>query len=236
MVSIMKHWTLIAVSACLLAFSACNESTGPVIHPNDIIGRVLDADGRPVANAVIALEHEFEEVVPTPADKPSLSIRFTMQDPSVAELWITSFCDADTVRMLLSESLPAAEYAVVWNGLDDADRLVPDGVYWVHLVTPTENWVRPVLMANLGYAGLPEGREVAPQAASTPDGRFRLGQGCLPFEFEFPAVGEPYGTIGLAITRRVRVWALHDGYAPTCSDWVTIDADDGASVVITLSR
>ena len=236
MVSIMKHWTLIAVSACLLAFSACNESTGPVIHPNDIIGRVLDADGRPVANAVIALELEFVELPATPADKPTLSVRFTMPATGLTQLWITSFCDEDTVRLLVNEALPTGEYWIQWNGLDDVGHQVPDGVYWVHLVTPTENWSQPILMANLGYAGLPEGREVAPQAASTPDGRFRLGQGCLPFEFEFPAIGEPYGTIGLAITRRVRVWALHDGYAPTCSDWVTIDADDGASVVITLSR
>ncbi len=234
MVAIMKHRTLIAVSACLLVFGACNESTGPSYLRSDIHGRVVDADGRPVANATIALELEFEEVAHTPADKPNLSIRFTMQDPSVAELWITSFCDADTVRMLLSESLPAAEYMVVWNGLDDADRLVPDGVYWVHLVTPTENWVRPVLMANLGYAGLPEGREVAAQATSTKSGHFRLGQGCLPFEFEFPVVGEPYGTSGVAITRRVRVWVLHEDHVPTCSNWVTIDDGDGAEVEITL--
>jgi hypothetical protein len=87
MVSIMKHWTLIAVSACLLAFSACNESTGPVIHPNDIIGRVLDADGRPVANAVIALEHEFVEVAGHPGGQAdACRYGFTMPATGLTQL------------------------------------------------------------------------------------------------------------------------------------------------------
>jgi hypothetical protein len=236
MVTIMKHRYLIAVIACLLAFGACNESTGPANLPNDIQGRVLDADGRPIANTAIVLEHEFVELPATPADKPTLSVQFALPEEGLTRLWVNSYCDEDTVRLLISDTLPAGIHWIQWNGLDDAGRQVPDGVYWVHLETSAESWARPILMANLGYAGLPEGREVAAQATSTRDGRFRLGQSCLPFGFEFPALGEPYGTAGLAITRRVRVWALHDNYVPTCSDWVTIDDHDGASVVITLPR
>ncbi|MBK7048400.1 MAG: hypothetical protein IPH48_18245 [bacterium] len=231
----MKHWTLIAVSACLLAFSACNESTGPVIHPNDIIGRVLDADGRPVANAVIALEHEFEWC-PRPADKPTLSVRFTMPATCLTQLWITSFCDEDTVRLLVNEALPTGEHWIQWNGLDVVGHQVPDGVYWVHLVTPTENWSQPILMANLGYAGLPEGREVAPQAAVVA-GR------PLP-----PRPGLPALRVRVSGHRRT-VRHHRPGHHPARarvgpSRWIcanlqrlgTIDADDGASVVITLSR
>jgi hypothetical protein len=235
MVDIMKNRSLIAAFAFLLVFGACNESTGPVIRPNDITGKVLDVDGRPIANAAIALELEFEDVAPSPADKPTLGIHFTLGEESPVQFWIASFCDDDTVRTLISGLLPAGSHEVFWNGLDDTGCLSPDGVYWAHVETPAGSSVTPVLMASPGYRGLPEGREVAPQATSTGDGRFRVGQGCLPFEFEFPA-GGPYGATGLAITRRVRVWALHDDYVPDCSDWVTIDADGGASVVITLSR
>jgi len=213
--------------AALVLLGACSDSATPPRSDDAIRGVVLDAEGRPVAGAAIMLEHES---APLP-DKPQLAIRYTHQEAGPVSVWIASFCDGDTVRLLANGDLPAGEFMFVWNGRDDLDRVVPDGVYRTHVVSAAGHTQSTAVMSWLGYADLPAGTRVAAQATTDQRGRFQLAQDCLPFGHVFD------GFLGNeAVTRRVRVWALHSDFANAGSDWVTVDGEDGAEVTVTLAR
>jgi hypothetical protein len=217
----------IAVLVALVLLGACSDSSSPPRSNDAIRGLVLDAEGLPVAGASIMLQHES---APLP-DKPQLAIRFTHQESGPVSVWIASYCDSDTVRWLANEALPAGEFMFVWNGRDDLGRVVPDGVYQTHVVSSAGHAQATAVVSWLGYADLAPGTPVAAQATTDSFGRFRLAQDCLPFghTYEgFPGVE--------AVTRRVRVWALHPDFITGGGDWVTVDAEGGAEATVTLAR
>lgn len=108
---------------------------------------------------------------------------------------------------------------------------MPDGVYRTHIVSSAGHAQSAAVMSWLGYADLPADRPVAAQATTDSLGRFSLAQDCLPFGHRHDGLAGAE-----AITRRVRVWALHPAFANAAGDWVTVDAEDGAEVSVTLVR
>ena len=231
----MKCGAMIAVLAMAMLLSGCGDDASPP-HENDAItGRVVDADGLAVAGASIVLQHDTDGLPFGAADKPRHGIRFDLPEGGLATVWVSSYCDADTVRMLLNdESLPSGQFTIIWDGLDDQDRVAPDGVYSFHVVLPdtASQTAFPQAAAGLRRPGRRHGG--GRLGTSGLRGTFALSQACLPFGHAFTGTdesGEPTGTS--SITRQVRVWALHPDHAAAASDWVTVDADAGANVTIT---
>jgi hypothetical protein len=232
----MSRRTLLIPLLILALLSACSDSTKPDPTRDDIRGQVVDASGQPVADAVVVLQHEIDQPPGGKTDKIRTAIRFDLSEAGPVWMWLASYCDNDTVRLLVAGELPAGQHSVIWDGRDDEGRPLADGVYWVHLVTPEQTTRNDILLLHLGYGDLDAGMVPAPLAVTDAGGYFRLDQACLPFGHSFAGtdeLGEPTGTA--TVTRRVRVWAFNaDDGAAGGGAWVTVDADVGAAVTVTL--
>ena len=63
---------------------------------------------------------------------PSTSIRFTLNQAGETRLTIFNLM-GQTVRTLLEGEMPAGERVIVWDGRDDAGKIVPGGTYYYRL-------------------------------------------------------------------------------------------------------
>jgi len=212
--------------------AGCSDTTGPQAD-DDIRGRVVDAQGDPVTDARIVLQYEYPGAAR--ADKPGTQIIYELPESGPVTFWISSYCDGDTVRMLVDGESPGG--SIAWNGRDDDQRIVPDGVYRYHLITESGEQTAASPLFHLGYGDLMD-EPLAPHAVVDDQGRFTLDQACLGFGFTYDIMGddgEPSGTA--TISRRVRVWAISEA-ADTwiASREVTVDPDTGFDIELTLGR
>lgn len=224
------------LSACLavpaialLALSACSDSTKPrSATPVMISGTVLDAEGAPVVGASILLQHEYVPVPGSAAEKPQLGIEFSVTERDTVDIWVTSPCTGDTVRVVqLQYPMAAGIYTMFWQGLDQEGRRVGDGVYRLNVVGLQTDIHADFVYMRIDWSALIDGSPVAALARTNRDGAFALDTTCLPFGFEFNG---PDGRT--AISRRVRLWVVKPDNSLISSGWVDVDAEDGAEVVI----
>lgn len=227
------------ILACLLALgwlAGCSDASKPVATDSDLRGQVVDARGRPVAGAGVVLEYATDPPAGSAYDKPRTAIEFELPETGRVTLWIGSFCDDDTLCVLVDGELPAGQHDVVWNGRDGTGRIQPDGIYRYHVVSAAGEKHALFPLFHLGYRGLPAGAILAPLAVTDARGRFTLGQDCLPLGFTFDDVdetGQPIGTH--TFLRTVRVWVcVEEGGVPTAGPTVTVDPETGATVSVTL--
>lgn len=66
-----------------------------------------------------------------------VELRFQIATNTHAEITVYNLAAA-RVRLLGSLNLPAGTHAVLWDGRDDANNVVGDGMYWVLLQTDSE--------------------------------------------------------------------------------------------------
>jgi hypothetical protein len=221
--------------AALTLLSACSDTAAPPPDDNAVRGRVLDVQGRPVAGASIVLQYEREMIPDSAADKPNLWLRFDLAEPGPVHAWIATYCDDDTVRTLIHEVLPVGGYAVGWDGRDGGGRLLPDGVFRMHVVTAAGSTSAEMAITGPAYGPLTSPSSIVASVVTDRRGAFRLEGDCLPFDYQFPAYDESGLPIGQqAFMRRVRVWAFRDGFIPEASDWTTVDPELGARVTMTM--
>jgi hypothetical protein len=229
----MNPGRILILLAVGLLIGACSETTKPERIDNDLRGQVVDSLGQPVAGATVVLQYAVDLPVGSTFDKPRTTIQFGIPEQGPVTLWISSYCDGDTVRMLLAGELPPGQHEVLWDGQDDAGRTMPDGVYRYHLLTATGRNDQAIVLLYPGYQ-LPEAASFAPLAVTDANGRFALSQACLPFGFSFDAVNEIGEILGTAtVTRSVRVWAYDPrSGALAGSPEVVVDATTGAEVTV----
>ncbi len=232
----MKLGMILMSLAAVAWLGACSDSTDPEPVDSDLRGQVVDAQGQPVAGATVVLQYEVDPPIGNMYDKPATTIRIDLPPTGPVTLWIGSFCDGDTVRMILDGESPGhGQFEIVWDGKDDADRTMPDGVYRCHLLTTAGESHTPFLLLHLGYQ-LPEAADLAPLAVTDAQGRFTLSQACLPLGFGLDSVDEDGEVIGTnTVTRSVRVWT----YDPQSGildigPMVTVDPATGAEVTVTI--
>lgn len=218
-----------AIAAVLLALSACSDSTKPRQEPPvTISGTVLDADGAPVVGASILLQHAYEPVPDGDGAKPQTGVEFVITEPDTADIWITFPCTGDTVRVVVRQyPLMAGRYTILWSGRDRENRRVGDALYRLHLLGLTTDLHVDFVYARDDWADLADGEPVAALDITDSDGSFSIDTACMPFGFEF---GNPGGRT--LVTHSIRLWAVVPGQSAVSSDWLTVDAEDGAEVVI----
>ncbi|MBC8423843.1 hypothetical protein H8E07_06940 [bacterium] len=224
---------LLLLGVALLA--GCSDGTGP--QPDDTIrGQIVDTQGDPVTDARIVLQYEVPVAAKT--GKPTTPIHFELPESGPVTAWISSYCDGDTLRMLIDGETPAGVHDIHWDFLDDDQRLLPDGVYRFHLVTESGEVMSAFPLYHLGYGGLAADASLTPHAVVDDQGRFSLDQACLAFGFTYDSTdesGEPAGSV--TIGRRVRVWAFSEADdAVVGSRLVTVDPRTGIEVNLTLGR
>jgi hypothetical protein len=162
-------------------------------------------------------------------------ITIELPEAGPVDIWISSFCDDDTLRVLADGTLPDGSHAVSWDGRDEQARILPDGVYHCHVVSTVQQITRPVPLFHFGYH-LPDAADLAPLAITDAQGRFTLRQTCLPLDLSFDAVDEQGNVTGtVIITRDVRVW-VYDPQSGTltAAPAVTVDPATGAEVTVTV--
>ena len=230
----MKLGTILMSLMAIAWLGACSDSTDPEPVDSDLRGQVVDVQGQPVAGAKVVLQYQVDPPLDGLYDKPATAIRMDLPPTGPVTLWISSFCDTDTVRMIL-DGESSGQSQILWDGKDDAGRTMPDGVYRFNLVTTAGESHGPFLLLHLGYQ-LPEAATLAPLAVTDARGRFTLSQACLPLGFVMDVVNEVGEITGImTITRNVRVWT----YDPQSSildtgPLVTIDPEIGAEVSVTI--
>jgi hypothetical protein len=218
--------------------AGCSDSSKPEATNSDLRGQIVDAFGLPVAGAGVVLEYASDPPAGSAYDKPRTGISFELPSAGAVTLWISSFCDGDTVSLLADGELPSGQHTIIWNGRDSAGRTLPDGVYRYNLVTATGEDHQPFVLFHLGYRNLPEGAVLAPLVVTDARGRFALSQECLPLGFTFDGFDERETPIAACtITRTVRVWVCAgESGALACYPAVTVDPDSGVEVRLTVGH
>jgi hypothetical protein len=197
-----------------IVLGACSDDKiGPV--SSDIHGRILDAAKRPLGGASVVLEYDTANSLANSKRQPTTMIRWTQAESGWVTIWIVSFCDTDSLRTLVNGEISAGNHTVTWDGLDDSGRILPDGVYQVHLRQGSTEDLTVVARLGLDYASLGAGEVLAPLAVTDGRGEFTLSQECLPFGYQMTLTNEAGESIGSAI-----------------SDWITVNEQSGAYVTL----
>ncbi len=103
--------------------------------------RVLSSEFTYQSNAVVLAEIDVAPNLPTHFGlaqnfpnpfNPSTTINYQLPLEARVELIVYNLFGAK-VRTLVSSINPAGNHKVIWNARDDGNRLVPSGIYWVHM-------------------------------------------------------------------------------------------------------
>ena len=101
------------------------------------LSHIIDNTGPSVPTSVdvepVEVAHTFQlqPNYPNPFN-PSTTIHYAMEQAGTVELSIYDLLGRK-VRSLVQENKPAGAYSVLWNGRDDAGRLVASGSYFYQL-------------------------------------------------------------------------------------------------------
>ena len=95
------------------------------------LGRSLGGSEPLADRSVVKYETGLQSVFPNPAN-PNVQVRFSMRDASRASIRVYN-TRGQLVRTLLDRELPAGVHHVPWQGIDEDDRAVSSGVYFVQM-------------------------------------------------------------------------------------------------------
>lgn len=112
--------------------TAYNEVT--VLPPQALADRPSALPGRPA----------LEGARPTPFSQ-TVTISFALPTPAMVELVVFDAA-GNAVRTLVSGPLPAGRHQVDWNGRDWRDRMLPEGIYYVRMISGNFSATRKLIL------------------------------------------------------------------------------------------
>ncbi len=143
-----------AYAAALLLAVSCGDDSPTHPPAASITGHVLDSAGRPVSQARVVVVYQIEpssadldtcteltttrryfRVYPNPAG-PQMRMTFAIPEVATGDLRATDR-SGRLVRVLASRAFVAGVHAVLWDGNDDTDTPVPNGIYVIHWTETT---------------------------------------------------------------------------------------------------
>lgn len=213
---------LLLLSLTVLFIFSCSDSTCPD-QKIGIEGRVVDANGNPIADARIMLTYNLEDIL----DRPTTVFSFNVPEDTEVKFWITQHNVADTLIVLLDSELTAGYHSVTWDSKDTNGIMVMSNFYDYHLKIDEETTTRKYLLNqyyhNIGGVAV-QGYE--PNAITDDSGKFKIDLDNLPFSYsdnELNMCNEDGEFIGIKkVSREVNIWALHENYNYVLIDSVLI--------------
>jgi hypothetical protein len=225
----------------ILLLTDCGDITNPNSNNNSIRGLVTDASGKPVINAIIEISLKTNLITPLsnqsinilkPYQLPTITIRFQIPNESHVKLWITRINSDEILRNLIDQTLPPGYYAVTWDGKNQSEKRVVNGVYTFHLEFTGFHSRRDIFL-NGEYSNNDPISDLEYFAKTNNRGVFVIDQSNLPFGYRFLGTDDEGNLIGIfEVTRAVKVWALHKDYAIIFVDNVYVDEESGTDVIM----
>ncbi|MFO8145516.1 MAG: FlgD immunoglobulin-like domain containing protein [Candidatus Syntrophosphaera sp.] len=111
-----------------------------ISEPSNTIVLVPSGNDDPITQPTLNLNQNY----PNPFN-PTTTISFSMPKSSTLKLMIYNV-KGQLVKCLFDGSLPAGEHSVVWNGLDDNNRAVAGGIYYLRLQSEDGTKTRKMVM------------------------------------------------------------------------------------------
>ncbi len=233
----------LAVALIIVAgLAGCSDDpTGPEATPFAITGTVTDADGNPVADAVVLLDLAVEPVGKAAGMPPTTVVNFFLPDAGPVQITMLSSCRADTFHHQELD-LDGGAHTIPVTGTDADDRQLTDQDLWIAVATPDATIeTRILLLRNAEGEDGDYGQwdhayvrdHVRIQATTDAEGWYTIDP-CIGFGAVFTARNEMGVPIGEErIAWRVRAWAYHADHPDgTPSIWRDLDPDTGGFVSV----
>lgn len=231
----------------LLIATGCADSTDPDGESSSLIrGRLVDTDGRGIAEAEIVLDYCLEytgdglsEPVIFLAEgdvliNPGFPRRSIFADDDHVRVWIERYCTNELIITLADTTRDHVPPQISWNGINQAGESVYPGVYnMVYMIETSTATLTDTLGTYVRYLSYQDKKtdEIEANAVTDSSGYFELDQYCLPFGYQGDWVDEGGTPKGIfTVTRFVNVWAVHDSFYNSSVDSVYIDRERGAEI------
>lgn len=220
-----------ALLAGILVFSllaGCSDNTRPSPTVSaSLRGLVLDTQGRPMAGAGV-LVSLYPSVTFWPGEQTLVSFPpFGKSAADLLEMKMVDFC-GEPVRHLD----PGADHQpgdpVYLDGKNDEGKLLADGIYFVHATYSDTTLVEDLLLVwDLDHSISLDTHEV--MTVTDEDGRFRIQQDCLPFDYVIDISGLDDV---ITVSRHVNILAVEAPDQVASSDSVYVDPQKGADIIV----
>jgi hypothetical protein len=181
-------------SVVTLALCTCDDPSdtgsadGVWLH-----GRITDASGVPVAGAPVGLAYRLgglpDECNPESHAPKIAPLVLDLPNPGFVDLHVVDYLQR-MVRTLLHGEWAPGPRPVVWDGLDDAGRRVPAGMYFMRLrvSSPDRQW-QEERRTFMYFCSRQENLQ-APHAMTDANGEYRIEMGLLPIGERFEAADD----------------------------------------------
>lgn len=215
----MKITTLVILILSLTLFFlvSCTESTSPKTK-NHIEGRVVDAEGNPIAEAKIFLSFNLEEIPYNSSSSPKTN---STQERDVKS-WISNHNESDTLKVFDTG-------VIIWDGRDDTGMKVVSNYYDAHFIFLDSNaYICNKIWRNVNYHDVYNSQvnDYTPHAISDSSGFYSINIAKLPFSFsdnEIELYNHEVGNYRMyTVGREVNFWAYHQGYSRVQQDSIYI--------------
>jgi len=208
---------LFVLSFTLFFLVSCTQSTSTKISKH-IEGRVVDAEGNPIAEAKIFLSYNIQEIPYNSSSSPKTN---SSQNRDVKS-WISNHNESDTLQVFDTG-------VIIWDGRDDTGMKVVSNYYDAHfLFLDSDAYICNKLWRNVNFQSVYNAQfnDYTPHAVTDSSGFYSINIAKLPFSFsdnEIELYNHEVGNYRLyTVGREVNFWAYHPGYSRGYQDSIYI--------------
>ena len=176
----------------------------------------------------VPFEYSLGTNYPNPFNETT-TINYQLAEEVYIKMWVTDFCEEDTITTLVDGVIVAGAHSVNWNGKNSHDNDILAGVYCIIMEV---NDYKETIYSFLSDS---ENSLILSSTISNSDGEFYFNQTCIPFEEDAIRMGEsPEDYLGsFTILRNVIVQATHPWYGTTiANENVLVHPNSGADITI----